>query len=87
MRSSNPYDVLNIGLPCVTGPNPVSAICQFNFIDRVSPKFHDRLRLCVKPVNMRRLVVLRISEKANSIEPNRAHSDRIPRTVAKESMT
>jgi hypothetical protein len=61
-------DVFHIGATCIPRSNRVGAVSQSD-LSSAFPKFNNGFDLGIKPVDMNRLVILRIRDKSNSIEP------------------
>jgi hypothetical protein len=74
-------DVLHIAATRIAGPYRVVPICQSNFSVGPIAKFHNYFRLRIESMHMARLMIFRIREKPNAIEPERPHTKRILRNL------
>src|ERR1035437_5892007 len=72
----DPQYVLHIAPFGTSRPCSVPSISQCNRFVSLT-KFHDGLRLRLESMHMAGLVVLRICEEANAVEPERTHEARI----------
>lgn len=72
MSSSYLENVPNVPTACIGRTNSIVPRGQVHFA-RAFSEFKDCFRLRIEPMHMHRNMVLRISDKSNSLEPYGAH--------------
>lgn len=72
MVRRNLQNMLHVTAAGTRGPNRIRAIGQCNFSCGFT-QCDNHFRLRVKPMHVDRLVILRVSDKSNALEPNRSH--------------
>ena len=72
-------DVLHVAAARISWSHSITSVRLCNLSPGFIAKFHDHFNLGIEPMYMMRLVVFRIRDKSNSVEPNRTHSKRILR--------
>jgi hypothetical protein len=69
VRRGNLQNVLHVAPPGVAGPHGIAAIRLRHVSSRARTKLNNDLCLGVKPMHVAWLVVLRVRNKTNAVEP------------------
>jgi hypothetical protein len=70
MLGRRPQNMLHIAATRIARPYRVIPIRQSNLSAMPFTKFHDYFGLCIESVHMARIMIFRICNKPNPIEPN-----------------